>query len=149
MTITKILGNYKELPEKIEQHIEKFYVSNEELAKRIHHGKSDHNTEIHVRLQPKEHLHVGDILYQDEQRIVVVEVLNEDVLTIFPASIQEMGVIAHALGNRHLPAQFSEDTMLVQYDYLVEKLLREMKLEFKREERYLNQPFRHLGHSHD
>ena len=35
-----------------------------------------------------------------------------------------MGDIAHQLGNRHLPAQFTETEMLIQYDYLVEDLLK-------------------------
>ena len=35
-----------------------------------------------------------------------------------------MGVIAHALGNRHLQAQFEDDKMIIQYDRLVEEELK-------------------------
>jgi Urease accessory protein UreE len=151
MIITEIIGNIKDLSKADLQqyHIEKVYLDNESLAKRIHHVKTDHDNEVHVRLAAKHHLRVGDILYQDAQRIVVVEVLSEDVLIIQPTTIYDMGVIAHALGNRHLPAQFEGDIMLVQYDYLVERLLGEMGYNYRREERYVEEPFRHIGHSHD
>ena len=42
----------------------------------------------------------------------------------------EMGIIAHQLGNRHLPAQFEENDMLVQYDYLVAELLDELQIPY-------------------
>ena len=38
--------------------------------------------------------------------------------------------------------------MLVQYDYLVEELLQELQIPFKREDRKVKQAFRHIGHSH-
>ena len=59
-----------------------------------------------------------------------------------------MGTIAHRFGNRHLPAQFEENDMLVQYDYLVEELLQELQIPYKREDRKVKQAFRHIGHSH-
>lgn len=55
--------------------------------------------------------------------MIVIEVMPDDVLIIQPRSIREMGEIAHKLGNRHLPAQFEGDAMVVQYDYLVEEQL--------------------------
>ena len=52
-------------------------------------------------------------------------------------------------GNRHLPAQFEQDEMIVQYDYLVERLLQELAVPFMRENRKMKQAFKHIGHSHD
>ena len=68
----------------------------------------------------------GDVLYMDEKNMIIVDVLSDDLLVISPQFLKEMGTIAHQLGNRHLPAQFEEDEMLVQYDYLVEELLQEL-----------------------
>ncbi|MER2141214.1 MAG: urease accessory protein UreE, partial [Priestia megaterium] len=53
------------------------------------------------------------------------------------------------LGNRHLPAQFEGGDMLVQYDYLVEELLQQLDIPYKREKRKVKQAFKHIGHSHD
>ena len=80
--------------------------------------------------------------------MIVIDVLADDLLVISPRSLQEMGTIAHQLGNRHLPAQFEEDVMMVQYDYLVEELLKELNIPYKREKRKVKQAFRHIGHSH-
>ena len=75
--------------------------------------------------------------------------LPEDVLVIVPTTVQMMGEIAHELGNRHLPAQFFENQMIIQYDYLVEQLLQQKKIPFSRESKKLSIAFRHIGHSHD
>lgn len=39
--------------------------------------------------------------------------------------------------------------MLVQYDYLVEDLLKSLGIPYVREDRKVNKAFRHIGHSHD
>ncbi len=39
--------------------------------------------------------------------------------------------------------------MLVQYDYLVEDLLKGLGIPYQREDRKVNQAFKHIGHSHD
>lgn len=81
--------------------------------------------------------------------MIVIDVNSEDLLVIKPRSLQEMGDIAHQLGNRHLPAQFTESEMLVQYDYLVESLLQDLGIPYSHEDRKVNKAFRHIGHSHD
>ena len=81
--------------------------------------------------------------------MIVVQVVADDILTIQPINIQQMGEIAHQLGNRHLPAQFEGGDMLVQYDYLVEELLQQLDIPYKREKRKVKQAFKHIGHSHD
>jgi len=77
----------------------------------------------------------GDILFMDEGNMIIVDVKTDDILAIQPTSIHEMGVIAHELGNRHMPAKFEGNEMLVQYDYLVEELLKTKGIPFKREDR--------------
>lgn len=149
MLITEVVGNLAQHPELADTHKEKVYVENEALAKRLHQLESDHGTEVNVRLGKGKHLHVGDILVQTDNNLIVVDVLPEEVLVILPDSMHTMGVIAHELGNRHLPAQFFDDTMVVQYDYLVEHLLQQKAIAYRREALKLNQPFRHIGHSHD
>lgn len=149
MIVKEVKQNINKLPESLQQKKEYVYLENEALAKRIHHVTTDQGTELSVRLEPGKHLHVGDILYQDDEKVIVVEVLPEDVLIITPESLHDMGVIAHELGNRHLPAQFIGEEMMVQYDYLVEHLLEHKELPYRREKIRLAEPFRHIGHSHD
>jgi urease accessory protein len=147
MIIEKVLGNVSTI-EKRTTHVERVYLESDLLVKRIQRVITDHGREIGIRLKDNKDLVDGDILHMDEKNMIVISVKEDDVLVIMPTSIGQMGDIAHQLGNRHLPAQFEGDEMLVQYDYLVEELLKQVKVPYKRENRKVGQAFRHIGHSH-
>lgn len=151
LIVEEIVTNIRELNAKEleKRHLEKVYMESSHLMKRIQRIETDHGRDIGIRLKKPRDLEAGDVLYMDDDNIIVVDVLSDDLIIISPRSMNEMGTIAHQLGNRHLPAQFEDDDMLVQYDYLVEELLLEMEIPFKREERKVKQAFRHIGHSHD
>ncbi|MED4533940.1 urease accessory protein UreE [Metabacillus fastidiosus] len=150
MIVEKIVTNLEQMDQtEIEKrHIEKVYLESSDLVKRIQRVKTDHGKEVGIRLKDPRDLIAGDVLYMDDKNMIVIDVLSDDLIIITPRSLNEMGVIAHQLGNRHLPAQFENDEMLVQYDYLVEELLEELHIPYKREERKVKQAFRHIGHSH-
>ncbi|MGG3892143.1 urease accessory protein UreE [Metabacillus fastidiosus] len=150
MIIEKIVTNLEEMDQlEIEKrHVEKVYLESADLVKRIQRVKTDHGKEVGIRLKDPRDLIAGDVLYMDDKNMIVIDVLSDDLIIITPRSLNEMGVIAHQLGNRHLPAQFENDEMLVQYDYLVEELLEELNIPYEREERKVKQAFRHIGHSH-
>lgn len=151
MIVEKVVTNIKDLePAEIEKrHQEKVFLESDHLMKRIQRVKTDHGRELGIRLKDPKDLMAGDVLFMDDENMIVVDVLTDDLIVISPRSMEEMGTIAHQLGNRHLPAQFEGDTMLVQYDYLVDELLQEMEIPFAREERKVKEAFRHIGHSHD
>ena len=136
--------------EEIEKrHMEKVYLESAHLVKRIQRVTTDHGNEIGIRLKEPRDLVAGDVLYIDDKNLIIIDVVSDDLLIISPRSLNEMGTIAHQLGNRHLPAQFDKDEMLVQYDYLVEELLQKLQIPYKREDRKVKQAFRHIGHSHE
>jgi len=151
LIIEKVVTNIEKLDQEEinKRHQEKVYLESADLVKRIQRVKTDHGRELGIRLKEAHDLVAGDVLYMDEENIIVVDVLSDDLIVIRPRSMHEMGTIAHQLGNRHLPAQFEGDEMLVQYDYLVEELLQQLAIPFIREERKVKQAFRHIGHSHD
>ncbi|MDW0108443.1 urease accessory protein UreE [Sporosarcina aquimarina] len=151
MIIEKVVTNIDQLSQEElkKRHKEKVYLESDHLVKRIFRITTDHGREIGIRLKEPKDLLAGDVLYMDEGNMIIVDVLSDDLIIIQPRSIHEMGKIAHQLGNRHLPAQFEGDEMLVQYDYLVEELLKDLAIPYLREERKVKQAFRHIGHSHD
>lgn len=151
MIIEKVLANIETMPkeEVAKRHIEKVYLESAHLVKRVQRVKTDHGNEVGIRLKEPRDLIAGDILFMDDKNIIMIDVLSDDLLVIRPRSLHEMGTIAHQLGNRHLPAQFEESEMLVQYDYLVEDLLKDLQIPYEREERKVKKAFRHIGHSHD
>lgn len=150
MIIEQIAGRLADLSpeERAGRHIEKVFMASEDMLKTIQRVTTDHGNEIGIRLALRTELKDGDILYMDDKNMIVIEVMPEDVLVIQPRSIREMGEIAHKLGNRHLPAQFEGDAMVVQYDYLVEEQLTQDGIPFARENKKMKQAFRHVGHKH-
>ncbi|SHG47456.1 urease accessory protein [Salegentibacter echinorum] len=150
MIIEKIVGNLIDMDasEIEKRHIEKVRIDSDDLVKRIQRLTTDHDREIGVRLKDPKDLLDGDILFMDDKNMIVIDVLSDDVIAIQPKDIHQMGVIAHQLGNRHLPAKFEGNEMLVQYDYLVEDLLKKQDISFKRKNRKVREAFRHIGHSH-
>jgi len=147
MIITEIVGSVDDISS-AGRHIERVYLSSDDLVKRIQRVTTDHGNEVGIRLAEPKDLVDGDILYMDERNMIIVSVTSDDLLVLRPSSIKQMGEIAHKLGNRHLPAQFEEEVMLVQYDYLVEELLVQLEIPYTREDRKVKKAFRHIGHQH-
>jgi urease accessory protein len=147
MIIDQIVGSMEEIST-AGRHIERVYLSSDELVKRIQRVTTDHGKEVGIRLKEPKDLIDGDILYMDDRNMIVISVTSDDLLVIHPTSLKQMGEIAHQLGNRHLPAQFEDKVMLVQFDYLVEELLKQLEIPYSREDRKVKRAFRHIGHSH-
>ena len=147
MILNKILGNIKDMGE-INCHVEKIYLESDELLKRIMRVTSDHGHEYGISLDKGSEMKDGDILFNDGHNMVVVTLKEDDVIIITPKNINEMGEVAHTLGNRHLPVQIEDGKIIIQYDYVVERLLNESQVNFVRTNMKLKQAFRHVDHSH-
>ena len=91
---------------------------------------------------------INEIDDLNEYHVETIYLNSEDVLIIKPSSITEMGVIAHALGNRHLQAQFEDDKMIIQYDRLVEEELKRDNVNYSRENITLKKAFKHVEFAH-
>lgn len=150
MILNKILGNINDGTKITGMHIEKLYLKSDELLKRINRVTSDHGHEYGISIEKNEVLKDGDIMFNDGKNVIVISVKSDDVIIIKPTTITEMGRIAHNLGNRHLPAQFRDGMMVLEYDKLVEDLLKVESIEYSRENVTLDKAFRHVefGHKH-
>lgn len=147
MILEKVLGNIKDT--NLEgYHIEKIYLNNEEMLKRIIRVTSDHGNDYGISLSGGNKLKDGDILLNDGHNVVVVKFNSEDVLVIKPEDITQMGKIAHEIGNKHLPAQFVDGKMIIQYDSVVEEDLKKQNLNYSREKIELKEAFRHVDFMH-
>ena len=150
MIFNQVLGNIDDINDLNNLHIEKIYINSEDALKRIMRVNSDHNHEYGIALSENIELKDGDILYHDDKNIIIVKIKGDDVLVIKPNSMTDMGIIAHALGNRHLQAQFEDGKMIIQYDPLVEGELKRDNINYSRENLKLKKAFRHVefGHTH-
>lgn len=146
MIVKNILGNIKNysINGKI---IDEVKVFADDRLKQIIRLKSDGGVEIGVSLE-KGHLHDGDVLFDDGIKIFVVKFLAQNVILIKPKDIMQMGFIAHSIGNRHIPALFEDDMMIVEDDYLISSFLDEHKVEYEKTTKVLSKALKHASHTH-
>lgn len=143
----EILGNIKNLKDASQIHSEKVFLNSEDLLKKSIVAVTDHGTEIGINIADGTKLSEGDILFQSNDNIIYVSLLAEDVIEIEPIDLNQMGMVAHNLGNRHTPAQFEDNKMYVPYDYLIEEFLIANKVKYARKQIKLKQAFRHCDNA--
>lgn len=147
MIAENILGNISDYPIN-GRRIDKVGIEWYELEKKLMRKKTEFEEEIGIRIS--EHMKDGDILYADEQRLIVVDVLPTELTVIPVETMQEMGRLCFELGNRHLSLSIGEKEVSVPYDEPTFLYL--AKLGFKPEKK--KEKFTHFtvchahGHSH-
>ena len=119
MIVNKILGNLDNFDLK-DKKVDFANISNDDRVKKVLRVKSNNGIEIGIT----------------------------DVLEISPKNLKEMGVIAHNIGNRHTPAIFEKDLMIIEPDSLIEEFLKNQNVDFKKTKRVLKTALRHASHSH-
>ncbi|MCR8685411.1 urease accessory protein UreE [Campylobacter ureolyticus] len=145
MIVNKILGNLDNFDLK-DKKVDFANISNDDRVKKVLRVKSNNGVEIGINVEDE--LKDGDILAILEDSIVVIKILPTDVLEISPKNLKEMGIIAHNIGNRHTPAIFEENLMIIEPDSLIEEFLKNQNVDFKKTKRVLKTALRHASHSH-
>ncbi|EGW37911.1 urease accessory protein UreE [Desulfosporosinus sp. OT] len=132
MIVTKVIGKLADL-EQIYQHeketftIEQLHLSWDELQKRILRKTTDVGRDIGIQLESG-HLHPGDILYREENHLIVVKVKEEAVLVVPVGNMREMGLAAHAIGNMHAPIELKSDCVITPYNQVLQEQLAKLGL---------------------
>jgi urease accessory protein len=84
-----------------------------ELSKRILLKTTKLGTEIAIQFLDKNPQHTqGDILFANDNTIIVVEVADCDCIIIHPKNVWEVAAISYEIGNMHLPL-FVEGALLL------------------------------------
>ena len=113
MRIEHIVGNRKNI-ELGARLIDPVRIEWYELEKKLLRKTSEQGVEVGIRVDTP--LCEGDILYMDEKRALVLEVLPCE-LTVIPVdTMQQMGRLCFELGNRHLSLSIEEHQVSVVYD---------------------------------
>ena len=171
MLITKVIGNIGTEEEIAGKKTEWIELDWEELSKRILRKETDQGTDVALSLEQhdddhdhhshdhgdhdghdhhheRQPLQYGDILFEDDERLIAVRTKMEPVIVISPKNMTEMGKTAFELGNRHTPALIEENEVIVRADHTLNKLLDEVGVAYETTERRFKQPFKYRGHSH-
>lgn len=127
--------------------VDKVNLSADDRLKQVLRLKSQSGVEIGVNLTCG-HLHNGDILAQDDNKVYVIDFLPQAVILIKPKDIMQMGFVAHSIGNKHIPAIFEDDCMIIEDDYLIVDWLKEANVVFEQKEMVLRHALKHASHHH-
>ncbi|MGZ5135850.1 MAG: urease accessory protein UreE [Flavitalea sp.] len=120
-----------------------------ETAKRILHKRTNAGKEIILKfLNQNQSLTEGDVIYRDEQILIVIDIRPCESIVIKPATMYEMAYISYEIGNKHMPLFFENDELLVPYEAPLLRLLENSGLKPRIEKRKLVHPLKTTVSSH-
>ena len=147
MIITKALGQLKDFNSSSKE-IDWLELEWEELNKKILRKDTVSGREVAISLEESGSLRYEDVLFEDEDTLIVIRTKLEKVYVITPKTMQEMGKMAFEIGNRHTPCIIEDEEILVRYDHTLEKLMDEVGVSYEQAERRFKEAFKYRGHQH-
>ena len=97
--------------------------------------KSDCNQEILLQLPRNKKLNDGDILITNHKNLFVEVIAEkENLIELRAKSYLELTKVAYHLGNRHIEIQINENIILTKSDYIIEELLKNFEVIFRKVE---------------
>lgn len=105
--------------------IERDYVPVEwyEAEKKVLHKVSHNGVEVGIRNHEGRPLRDGDILWHDQHKALLVEILPCDCIALKPNTMIEMGKACYEFGNRHAPLFMEAGELLTPFDAPLFKVL--------------------------
>ena len=95
-----------------------------ETNKRILHKKTMEGVNVSMKfLNENPMLTEGDVIYEDDFSIIVIEIKECNALIIRPKTMFEMASICYEIGNKHIPLFYQDEELLVAYDAPLHNLL--------------------------
>lgn len=85
-----------------------------ERGKKLLRKTTSSGEEIGIKIDVP--LNDGDIIYEDDRRIVAVEISPCELISVKISSMEGMGRLCFELGNRHLPLSISENCVKCPFD---------------------------------
>ena len=114
-----------------------------ETNKRILHKKTVSGTDVIMKfLNENQQLTEGDVIYEDDFNIIVIEVKECDVVVIRPKTMFEMASICYEIGNKHIPLFYDQDELLVAFEAPLVKLLHTAGFDVSQAKRKLTNPLK-------
>lgn len=147
LVITKIIGHLDDF-QTTKKNIDWLELEWEELNKRILRKQTVKGKDIALSLESSGTLKYGDVLYEDEDTLIVIRTEREKAYVIKPKTMKEMGRMAFEIGNRHTPCIIEDNEILVRYDHTLEKLMDEVGVSYEQSERRFKESFKYKGHQH-
>lgn len=142
MVITAKAGNLNSVKQG-ERKVDTLLLEWYETNKRILHKQTAGGQKISTRfLQENPDWKEGDLLFADENNLIVVEIIPCEAIVITPATLMEAAAISYEIGNKHLPLFYFENELLIPFDQPLHRLLLLRGYTIKIEKRKLENPLK-------
>ncbi|MFH7017234.1 urease accessory protein UreE [Flavobacterium sp. FlaQc-47] len=116
MTISETLGNISDTSFGLKP-IDYLDLEWFESTKRIQRKKTRQGEDIAIKfLREGQRLREGDVLFENDKKIIVVNILETEAIVISPASMLEMGTVCYEIGNKHIPLFIQHDKVLLPFE---------------------------------
>jgi urease accessory protein len=114
-----------------------------ETNKRIQRKVTKSGTDLSLKfLNDNPAITEGDILFEDENLMIVAEVMFCDCLVVTARNMFEMASVCYEIGNKHLPLFFENEELLIPFEKPLHRLLTSHGYIVKQEKRKLLQPLK-------
>lgn len=114
-----------------------------ETNKRVQRKVTNLGKDIALKfLNENPSLNEGDILFEDQDSIIIVEILSCECMVIVPKNMFDMASVCYEIGNKHLPLFFENNELLVPFEKPLYKLLTAQGYMIKQAQRKLLQPLK-------
>lgn len=110
MITEKIYGKLGSTDKAVEKVTVDWFERDKKLLRKTTSGGEEIGIKIDVPLND------GDIIYEDDRRVIVVEIAPCGLISVNIPSIESMGRLCFELGNRHLSLSISEDCVKCPFD---------------------------------
>lgn len=145
MILTEVYKNVDDIEDISSYHIETALVRSDELMKTILRVESDHGNEFGIRLsENSERLENGSAFKLSDHELLVLNSISDQMIVITPDGIDQMGILAHMLGNLHKPVQVKEGRIALMVDKVVQQTLEHRGIDYTIEEIQLDEPLRYV-----
>lgn len=115
MLVLQALRNCK--VEEVDKEIDFLYIEWYQASKRIQRLQTAGGMDIAIRFLGKgQDLLDGDILYEDQQSVVMVSVLPCEAIVLTLADPVTLGLVCFEIGNKHLSLFVEGDSILMPYE---------------------------------
>ena len=116
MIIKEKIGNLKDIRTE-NREIDKVCLEWYETGKRILHKTTTRGKEVIMKfLNGNPNLLQDDVLYEDENSLILIDIQPCEVIIVYPGSMYSMAKLCYEIGNKHLPIFYEENAVLIPYD---------------------------------
>jgi urease accessory protein len=156
--ISKVIGHYQS-GDASDRILDPVLMTHDQLLKPHQRVRSTGGRELGISLDEQEKLFNGAVLWQDDEVVVAVSLVEEDVLEIRPFGNEEWAKVAFNIGNMHHAAYLYPTYIRIPYDFIVARMLLQLGVPVDRKMAKLdgeraNAPAGHghahsIGHTHE